>query len=551
MFADNARISHRQLFRQIVLGLIGIYTLAIPVFPEVSGRQGILCLLTAMAVYLLFCIYFIRIKTVMQNPRRYMGKILGSIFVFLYMSWLWLMGVYLLLMTARITDRFLIEGSVYWIVIVLAGIVTYLGSHQGLERRGRMAEVCFPVFLFILAGMLCLGILRMKSYYLGELGDLTLQGWLKGSYQVFCVFLPFTFLPVALGNVKKPGETGKVMRGALFLVTGILMLCLLLLQGSFGIGGYEHSRYPMVEFMAGIRIPGDFLERVDIFWVAAVMFSMLFALGGVFFYNHELLVRTDMEKGAPFLATGVVAAALICEKAQVSPELFWKITGWFYGPLFLLLLIYAGFAGKKKSVFVKGAASLLCMLPLSGCGVSLENRAFPLSMSADYKDGSFELIYGIPGLGEITGQGKNQEEQPQAISYQGATPKEAEEAFNRNQKNYLDMGHMKIILLGKDLLENEDALFEFLNYLEEKPSVAGNIYVFSCEDVKALMSFDTQGGESVGDYLTGILENNLEGKPKNAVTLQDLYNRWHRKEQLPQLLEAELVNKRPQIRQYS
>ena len=551
MFADNARISHRQLFRQIVLGLIGIYTLAIPVFPEVSGRQGILCLLTAMAVYLLFCIYFIRIKTVMQNPRRYMGKILGSVFVFLYMSWLWLMGVYLLLMTARITDRFLIEGSVYWIVIVLAGIVTYLGSHQGLERRGRMAEVCFPVFLFILAGMLCLGILRMKSYYLGELGDLTLQGWLKGSYQVFCAFLPFTFLPVALGNVKKPGETGKVMRGALFLVTGILMLCLLLLQGSFGIGGYEHSRYPMVEFMAGIRIPGDFLERVDIFWVAAVMFSMLFALGGVFFYNHELLVRTDMEKGAPFLATGVVAAALICEKAQVSPELFWKITGWFYGPLFLLLLIYAGFAGKKKSVFVKGAAILLCMLPLSGCGVSLENRAFPLSMSADYKDGSFELIYGIPGLGEITGQGKNQEEQPQAIFYQGATPKEAEEAFNRNQKNYLDMGHMKIILLGKDLLENEDALFEFLNYLEEKPSVAGNIYVFSCEDVKALMSFDTQGGESVGDYLTGILENNLEGKPKNAVTLQDLYNRWHRKEQLPQLLEAELVNKRPQIRQYS
>lgn len=551
MFADNARISHRQLFRQIVLGVIGIYTLVIPIFPEVFGRQGILCLLTVMAVYILFFIYFIRIKTVMQNPRRYMGKIFGSIFVFLYMSWLWFMGVYLLLTTARITDRFLIEGSVYWIVIILAGAATYLGSHQGLERRGRMAEVCFPVFLFILAGMLCLGILRMKSYYLGELGDLTLHGWLKGSYQVFCAFLPFTFLPVALGNVKKPGETGKVMRGALFLVTGILMLCLLLLQGSFGIGGYEHSRYPMVEFMAGIRIPGDFLERVDIFWVAAVMFSMLFALGGVFFYNHELLVRTDMEKGAPFLATGVVAAALICEKAQVSPELFWKITGWFYGPLFLLLLIYAGFAGKKKSVFVKGAAILLCMLPLSGCGVSLENRAFPLSMSADYKDGSFELIYGIPGLGEITGQGKNQEEQPQAISYQGATPKEAEEAFNRNQKNYLDMGHMKIILLGKDLLENEDALFEFLNYLEEKPSVAGNIYVFSCEDVKALMSFDTQGGESVGDYLTGILENNLEGKPKNAVTLQDLYNRWHRKEQLPQLLEAELVNKRPQIRQYS
>ncbi len=113
------------------------------------------------------------------------------------------------------------------------------------------------------------------------------------------------------------------------------------------------------------------------------------------------------------------------------------------------------------------------------------------------------------------------------------------------------MGHIKTVILGRGLLENEKALFEFLGYLEEKPSVAGNIYVFSCEDVSGLMNFDGQGGASVGDYLTGILENNLEGKPKDMVTLQDLYNAWHRKEKLPKLLEVEVVNKRPQIRQYS
>ncbi len=548
MFADNARISHRQLFRQIVLGVVGIYTLTIPVLPGITGRQGMLCLLTAMGIYLLFFIYFIRIKTVLQSPKRYMGKTFGSIFIFLYMSWLWLLGVYLLLMIARITERFLIEGSVYWVILVLAGIVTYLGSHQGLERRGRMAEVCFPVLAFILGGMLCLGILRVKNYYIVEMGALTLEGWIKGSYQIFCAFLPFAFLPVALGNVKKPGETGRIMRGALFLVTGVLILCLFLLQGSFGIGGYEHRQYPMVEFMAGIRIPGDFLERVDIFWVAAVMFSMLFAVGGVFFYNHELLVRADMEKAAPFLAIGIVAAALICEKIEIPINIFWKITGWFYGPLFLVLLLYAGFAGRKKAALLKGTVLVLCVCSLSACGVPLENREFPLSMGADYKQGAFELIYGIPGLGEITGQGKNQEEQPQAISYQGATPKKAEEAFNKNQKNYLDMGHIKTVLLGKGLLENKEALFEFLEYLEEKPSVAGNIYVFSCENVSELMEFDGQGGESVGNYLTGILENNLEGKPKDMVTLQDLYNAWHRKEKLPKLLEAEIVNKRPQIR---
>ena len=31
MFADNQRISHRQLFRQLVLGQLGIYLVTIPV----------------------------------------------------------------------------------------------------------------------------------------------------------------------------------------------------------------------------------------------------------------------------------------------------------------------------------------------------------------------------------------------------------------------------------------------------------------------------------------------------------------------------------------
>lgn len=44
MFADNAKISHRQLFRQIVLGVIGIYTLVIPIFRKFSeGRESYVC----------------------------------------------------------------------------------------------------------------------------------------------------------------------------------------------------------------------------------------------------------------------------------------------------------------------------------------------------------------------------------------------------------------------------------------------------------------------------------------------------------------------------
>lgn len=551
MFADNTQISHRQFFRQTVLSLLGIYFLAVPVTPGLSGIQGILSLIFGLVFYCLLCIYFIRIKNVFQNPQRYMGKIAGRIFVFLYLSWLWMMGVYLLLIIAGITARFLIEGSISWAVILAAGLTSYLGSHQGLEGRGRMAEVCFPIVITLLVGMLLLVWPDMKPSYLMEKGDLSFRGLAWGTTQVLGLFLPFTFFPVTLGNVKKAGETGRIMAGAMVLLAGISGISLLLLQGCFGTGGYEHKKYPMIDMLAGARVSGDFLGRVDTFWTAAVLFSLFFSLGSVFFYNHELLRRTGQEKTAVLWAAGILTAAEICEKQQILPEKFMEITVRVYLPLLLILLLYAGFSGKKKRVFMKSVPILLCTVFLSGCGVSLEDRIFPLSVSADYREGKYEIIYGIPGLTQTTGQEKTktQGDREQAVPYRGEKPERAEGKFAENQEKYLDMGHVRVLILGEGIVQNRKALEELLDYLEDKPSVGANQYVFVCKDVNALMNLNKR--EPVGEYLCGILENHPERKKKRAVTLQDLYNARHRKEELPDFLEVTIVNEKPRIRQYS
>lgn len=552
MYTDNARISHRQLFRQILTGLLGIYFLSVPVLPEMTGRQGVLCLLTAAGIYGILCIYFVRLRNFFQAPEKYMGKVWGKIFTLLYTSWLWFMGVYLLLMTARITGRFLIEGSKAWAVILLAAFAAYLGSHQGLERRGRMAEISFPVLVLILVGMTVLAALQVRPEYLEEMGELTLSGWVRGSWEMLCVFLPFGFLPVALGNVTRPGDTGKVMWGTIGLITGLLVLALIILQGSFGLGGYEHEKYPMIRLMSGIRLPGDFLERVDIFWVAAAVFGILFSLGSVFFYSHELLVRIHLEKSALFAGVAVVLGALACERAGVDASFFVRITIELYGPLLFFLLILAGFTGTRGKIIKTGLLSL-SLLFLSGCGVSLENRAFPLSMGVDYEDGHYRIVYGIPQLSKVTGQNKEETQsgEEQSLVYQGLTPEDAQDRFNENQENYLDMGHIKALVLGEGILNNREALEELLAFLEENPAVAGNIYVFATEDMEELMSLDGQGVDSLGDYLTGILENTLEEKEQEAAVLQDLYGAWHRKEELPELPEVTIVNKKPSIRQHS
>ena len=552
MYTDNARISHRQLFRQILTGLLGIYFLVVPVLPDMRGRQGVLCLLTGAWVYGFLCIYFIRIRYFFQDPQRYMGKIWGKVFILLYTSWLWLMGVCLLLMTARITGKYLIEGSPAWAVILLAAFAAYLGSHQGLERRGRMAEVSFPILLLTLAGMLFLAAIQVRPEYIEEMGELTFSGWARGSWQVLCVFLPFAFLPAALGNVKRPAKTGKVMWSALAVITGLLILTLILLQGSFGLGGYEHEEYPVVRLMSGIRLPGDFLERVDLFWVAALVFGILFGLGSVFFYSHELLARIRLDKTALPAGGAVVLGALACEKAGISPEFFIEITMEIYGPLLFLLLILAGLTGKRGKIIKTGLLTL-ALLGMSGCGISLEDRVFPMSMGVDYENGHYRIVYGIPQLSKVTGQDKEETQsgEEQALAYEGLTPQDALERFNENQENYLDMGHMKAIILGEHIMENRDALAGFLGFLEDNPAVAGNIYVFVTEDMEALMSLDGQGVDSVGDYLTGILENTMDKKEQKAVILQDLYGAWHREEEFPKLPEVTIVNKKPSIRQHS
>lgn len=552
MYTDNARISHRQLFRQTLTGLMGSCFLVVPVLPDMTGRQGVLCLLTGGAVYGFLCIYFIRIRYFFQNPERCMGRIWGKVFILLYTSWLWLMGICLLLITARITGKYLIEGSPSWAVILLASFAAYLGSHQGLERRGRMAEVSFPILLLILAGMLFLAAIQVRPEYLEEMGELSFSGWARGSWQVLCVLLPFAFLPVALGNVKRPADTGKVMWSALAVITGLLILTLILLQGSFGLGGYEHEEYPAIRLMSGIRLPGDFLERVDLFWVAALVFGVLFGLGSVFFYSHELLTRIHLEKTALAAGGAVVLGALACDKAGIAPEFFIRITMKLYDPLLFLLLLLAGLTGKKGKSIKTGLLAL-ALLGMSGCGVSLENRVFPMSMGVDYENGHYRIVYGIPQLSKVTGQDKEETQsgEEQALVYEGLTPQDALERFNENQENYLDMGHMKAIILGETIMENRDALAGFLGFLEDNPAVAGNIYVFVTEDMEELMSLDGQGVDSVGDYLTGILENTMDKKEKKAVILQDLYGAWHREEEFPILPEVTIVNKKPSIRQHS
>lgn len=196
---------------------------------------------------------------------------------------------------------------------------------------------------------------------------------------------------------------------------------------------------------------------------------------------------------------------------------------------------------RRRKVFGKKlmlTAALLPAILLCACGVALEDRIFPLSMGVEYQEGEYQVYYGIPDLSGVTGQEKEkggQNADEKAAAYTGVSMEDAEHAFLSSQENYLDTGHVKVLLLGPGILGDEKALGKLLGYLEEKPSVSGNIYVFSCDDIPGVMALDGGAVESLGNYLTGIVENRPESKSGEQADLQGFYNAWHNGEKWPVL----------------
>ena len=179
---------------------------------------------------------------------------------------------------------------------------------------------------------------------------------------------------------------------------------------------------------------------------------------------------------------------------------------------------------------------------LWACGVPLEDRAFPLSVAVDYTEGKYEVYYGMPDLSAETGQdkeGENSGQKETVVCYRGRSMEETEELFLRSQEDYLDLGHVKAFLLGENLLKNKNAYEALLAYLEEKPSVAGNIYVFSCRSPREIMELEGTELDSLGTFLVRIVESRPYSRQEEQTDLQSLYNAWHNQENRPSMLQVE------------
>lgn len=549
---ENNRISHRQLYRQMILSVLAPFLLCIPGAGGIQGVSGAAGIGIAVVILLVYVFFLIRSSHGYTDPVRVLGKVKGRLLGIFFVSYLIMTNVYILNLIKEIVPVWAVSGiSVKWLLLWAVVICAY-GTDRGMQRRGRMAGVSGEIFLAVIIIMLFLCVGQGKMEYLKEMleeSSLQSKNIADGAYGFLCAFSGISLLPFVLPDVERRGSVGKTVMAAIFTVSAVLLVVLFCIPAVLGWRRIQGETYPILPLMAGANLPGNILARFDVLWLAFLLYSIFFAIGSCFYYGNKILETTHLGNGKYWLP----AAAYVFSLVQIHG----KSVADFYSPylkyIFVpgLLLIQTGFLirgqnRRKKTAISAAGLSVILMLVCTGCaGIEPEKRMYPLAMGIDTDGGEYIITYGMPDLPRATGEGKAEEGNASVLTIYGNSFDSIEKSYERTQEKYLDIGHLQILVIGRRLTET-DKWKEFMRYLKEESLAGENIYVFQAENPEELLKW-SDGGTSFGEYVTGLIENRMEKDKKKGVTLRQVYYQWYQRGVLQKLPEITMHDDEIQV----
>ena len=545
-YAENNRISQRQLYRQIVLAVLAPFLVCIPGINGMNGLSGVAGILIALLILLVYVFFLLRTSHCFADPIKVMGRAGGCLLGIFFLLYLMMSSMYILALIEQIVPVWAVSGiSDKWLSFWAVMVCAY-GVDRGMQRRGRIADVSGGIFLLVILVMLVLCIGQGNETYLREmLSGSRIQGAkiMNGTYGFLCAFSGISLLPFVLQDVEKRGSTGKTVTAAVLTVGGILVFALLLLPSVLGWRRIQSEPYPILPLMAGADLPGNVLARFDVLWLGFLLYGFFFSLGSCFHYGTRILEMVHLGNGKYWIP----AAVYVLSFARIDGKAFADFYGIYLRNIFVpgliliqIWLFLRGSQKHRKKAAALGSVLLVLILGCTGCaGMEPEKRMYPLAMGIDIIDGEYVITYGMPDLPKATGQGKEEEDGNSALTIRGSSFAEIEKQYERSQEKYLDIGHLQILVFGRNLAES-GRWREFLAYLKEEPLAGENIYVFENSDPQQLLLWD-KGGTSVGEYITGLMENRTSGKEKNGVTLRQVYYQWYQNDTLKTLPQITLT----------
>lgn len=523
MFSANNRISGRQTFRLLTYDLLGLGTLLVPtVLAKTAGRDGIFCIVIGVVAGLLYLKLLGGLVEDMGTSfplylEQKLGKFLGRALQVGYLIYLVLLAGYTAYLFADVVLTSLLREESFYLVLVIILLLAAYGLWGGIEGRARIYEMLFWFIMIPLFLMLFFALDEIQVDYWVPVFTADWKGILEGSYYVF-LCLSLVFLVLFLGGYVEKKQ-GLVLAGkqALLFTGGVHGVLYLILLGIFGAKALGTMDYPAVTMMSTVKISGGFLKRTDAFMFAVWFFTLFALLNSCIFYSGNVLAhlaeriggsvqQQKKERMASLVVLAAVLALACCfyrsrEGLEVYRWFLWYVGTPFLVLVPLLLALWQFLSGKKFSSGKKWRSGakrgigmvVLALLSggvLSGCHTAeLEDRNFPIEIA----------VQNTKNFGEEW--------------------LDAESAGNR----MIDYSHLKVMILSREFIEDEAAMDEFLNLLEEKNEVPRNTYLVVAEDAREIIELQDAIGESVGNYLEEQFENVSEVKKQAYPTIGMLY----------------------------
>ena len=157
----------------------------------------------------------------------------------------------------------------------------------------------------------------------------------------------------------------------------------------------------------------------------------------------------------------------------------------------------------------KGLACMLMLLLLGGCRArELEDRKFAEAMELNLWDGVLTGGFG-------------------SFLVSGETVEDIQKSYQNRLAQYLDLGHIKAIVLGRELLADGERLRCVLLELEQMPMISRNSLVFAhqYQERESYLARLAQQGEEPGEYLCDFLENHPDRSQSGTLSLGELLTR--------------------------
>ena len=553
-FAENNRISHRQLYRQMVLALLAPFMLCIFGKGGLNGISAVAGIVFAVILLGFYVILLIRLTPPFDDLVKSAGSFVGRLIGIFFLIYVLMAGGYLLSLLRRLVPESLLTGvSGRWIAF-WAIVVCSLGTWKGVQRRGRMAEVSGGLLLGGIVIMMALCMPQIKTEYLLESiqwDELTAENIGQSFYGILCAFSAVSLLPFLLGDVEKYGSAGRTVAGGI-LTLGVLMAGMeILLPAVLGYDRVRAENYPVLPLLSGADLPGNVLARFDILWMGFLLYSLLFAIGSLLYYGNQIIRSSHLGPagaGRFWIPALVFLISLLEEGGRGIEDYFGWSLGYIFVPGILICQFWLFLRGKgryknqrKKAAGIAAGILSFCLL-LGGCGAAVEpeKRMYPMALGVDASPEGICFTYGMPDLSRSTGQGKEEEDGgARVLQISGTDFLQIEKIYDQSQEKLLDMGHLQVLVIGRELVE--DGRWRMvLDYLKQEPFTGEDLYVFEAENAGEILEWHGEDNSSAGEYITGLIRNRISRENITAVTLRELFYEKYREDKILRLPMVEI-----------